>query len=180
MICGVLKEGTGGIKWSVSTFRGDQRIDHDFAFLIIVLIIVFFRVGVKVCITSACLHLWRYLLLVPMLLLQSGILSTWWSINTPFLFFDVLQLLQLHTLLVLLEVQVGVSCNFLHAFLFQCKVSVVLHETHCGFSILVGVWVDTLLVPWSPWFQMVLLILASSSYGMTSSYVSLRSLLWVA
>ena len=131
-----------------------------------------FRVGVKVYIISTYPHLWRCLLLVPTLLLWSDIPSTWWSIDIPSLFFSVLQLFRLCTPLVLLGVQVEVSHSFLHVFRFQYKASTMLHETHCGLSIPMAVWVDMLWVPWLLQSWMVLLISVPSSCGMTSSYFS--------
>ena len=130
-----------------------------------------FKVGVEVCIVWACLCLWRCLLPVPTLLLRLDTLSIWWSTDIPFPFFDVLQSFRLHILLDLLGGWVEVLYNFLHVFRFQYKVSIVLHETHCGPSIPVGVWADALPAPWLLQFQMVLLISVPSFCDMTSSYV---------
>ena len=96
-----------------------------------------FRVDAEVCIVLACLCLWRCLLLVPTLLLRSDILSIWWNIDTPFLFFDVLQLFRLCTPLVLLGVQAEALCSFLHMFQFQYMVSAALRGIRCGLSIFV-------------------------------------------
>ena len=118
---------------------------------------------------EACFHCLRKLTWIPMLLWWSDILSTAHSIDILFLFINVWGLFLLHILLLPLVIQKVVWDNCFHEFCFWCKVAVRLHETHYGFSRLLGALIVKSLVQELLQFQMVLLILEQSFCDDSSS-----------